>query len=151
MAAALLARAVTEPLPDGVRVVDYGIRGMHLTYDLLSGVDALVLVDALPGNDSAERPPGTVTVLEVGPDDIGEGEFDAHGMSPVAVLASLGSMGATLPATYLVGCVPADVGEGIGLSEPVGAAVDAAVTAVTDLLSELDPGRLAGATRQRGH
>ncbi len=33
----------------GVRVVDYGIRGMHLAYDLLDGVDALVLIDALPG------------------------------------------------------------------------------------------------------
>ena len=29
-----------------VRVVDYGIRGMHLAYDLLEGWDTLVLVDA---------------------------------------------------------------------------------------------------------
>ena len=27
-------------LPPGVRVVDYGIRGMHLAYDLLDTVDA---------------------------------------------------------------------------------------------------------------
>ena len=36
-------------LPDDVRLVDYGIRGMHLLYDLLDGYEALVLVDALPG------------------------------------------------------------------------------------------------------
>ncbi len=29
-----------------VRMVDYGIRGMHLAYDLLDGCEALVLVDA---------------------------------------------------------------------------------------------------------
>ena len=37
------------PLPEEVRAVDYGIRGMHLAYDLLDGYDALVIVDAAPG------------------------------------------------------------------------------------------------------
>ena len=45
--AARSARRLAErPLPDGVQVVDYGIRGMHLAYDLLDGYDALVVVDA---------------------------------------------------------------------------------------------------------
>jgi hydrogenase maturation protease len=122
-----------EPVPDGVRVVDYGIRGMHLAYDLLDGVGALVLVDALPG----DGPAGTLTVLEVGPDDIGDGEFDAHGMDPVAVLASLEAMGGRLPPTYVVGCRPADVGEGIGLSEPVAEAVGEAVLTVRRLVDEI--------------
>ena len=47
-------------LPDGVRVEDYGIRGMHLAYDLLEGYDALVLVDAVPMGE----PPGTLAVIE---------------------------------------------------------------------------------------
>ena len=42
-----------------VRVVDYGIRGMHLAYDLLDGCDALVLVDALPDRGA----PGTAARL----------------------------------------------------------------------------------------
>ncbi|MDJ0346485.1 hydrogenase maturation protease [Streptomyces sp. H10-C2] len=120
-------------LPPQARVVDYGIRGMHLAYDLLDGYDALVLVDACPG----DGPPGAVTVLEVGAEDLGSGEFDAHGMNPVAVLASLGSMGGTLPATYVVGCVPAGVEEGIGLSEAVSAAVPEAIGAVRALLRQL--------------
>ena len=122
-----------EPVPDGVRVVDYGIRGMHLAYDLLDGVGALVLVDALPG----EGPAGTLTVLEVGPDDLGDGEFDAHGMDPVAVLASLEAMGGRLPPTYVVGCRPADLSEGIGLSDPVARAVGDAVLTVRRLVDEL--------------
>ncbi|MDQ1683093.1 MAG: hydrogenase maturation protease [Frankiaceae bacterium] len=125
-------RLAAGPLPAGVTVVDYGIRGMHLAYDLLEGYDALVVVDALPGHGSA----GDLSVLEVGPEDLGEGEFDAHGMAPVAVLASLGQLGGQLPPTFVVGCQPADVGEGIGLSPPVAAAVDGAVALVHDLLAE---------------
>ncbi len=130
-------RLAGAPVPDGVRVVDYGIRGMHLAYDLLDGYDALVVVDALPGNGA----PGDLSVLEVGPDDLGDGELDAHGMAPVAVLASLGQLGGSLPPTYVVGCQPADVGEGMGLTPAVAAAVDRAVELVHEVLEQrLDMG-----------
>ncbi len=125
-------RLAGAPLPEGVKVVDYGIRGMHLAYDLLEGYDALVVVDALPG----EGAPGDLRVLEVGPEDLGEGELDAHGMAPVAVLASLGQLGGTLPPTYVVGCQPADVGEGIGLTPAVAGAVDRAVELVHEVLEQ---------------
>ena len=125
-------RLAAGPLPAGVRVVDYGIRGMHLAYDLLDGYDALVVVDAMPGKGS----PGDLSVLEVGPDDLGEGELDAHGMAPVSVLASLGQLGGALPPTYVVGCQPADVGEGMGLTPAVEVAVDRAVSLVHEVLSE---------------
>ncbi|MEW2546415.1 hydrogenase maturation protease [Streptomyces sp. NPDC047002] len=133
-----VVRRLADPpgLPPEARVVDYGIRGMHLAYDLLAGYAALVLVDACPG----EGPPGTVTVLEVGPDDLGEGEFDAHGMNPVAVLANLGQLGGTLPPAFVVGCVPADLGEGIGLSAAVAAAVPEAAEAVRALLGRIRQG-----------
>ena len=77
--------AAGSPLPEGVRLVDYGIRGMHLAYDLLDGYSALVLIDALPGSGE----PGEVVSLEIGPDDVAGGEFDAHGMDPVAVLSAV--------------------------------------------------------------
>jgi hydrogenase maturation protease len=124
-------RLADSPLPDDVRVVDYGIRGMHLAYDLLDGYDALVIVDAV----SRGGEPGDVVVLEVGEEDLGSGDFDAHGMEPTAMLASLGSLGGRLPRTYVVGCEPADVTEGIGLSAPVAAAVGRAVELVTGLLA----------------
>ena len=125
-------RLADVELPEGVKVVDYGIRGMHLAYDLLDGYEALVVVDALPGDGS----PGDLSVLEVGPDDLGEGELDAHGMAPVAVLASLGQLGGSLPPTYLVGCQPASVEEGIGLSPAVAAAVEPAIGLVREVLTE---------------
>ncbi|MEP6696209.1 MAG: hydrogenase maturation protease [Pseudonocardiales bacterium] len=124
-------RLAAVDTPDGVRVIDYGIRGMHLAYDLLDGYDALVIVDAMPRKGSS---PGDVVVMEVGPDDLGTGDFDAHGMEPTAVLASLGQLGGILPVTYIVGCQPGDLDENIGLTPPVAAAVDVAVKAVLDLL-----------------
>lgn len=129
----VVRRLALDDVNETVRVVDYGIRGMHLAYDLLEGVETLVIVDTVPGPGL----PGTVTVREVGPDDIGEAPLDAHGMSPVAVLANVGHLGGSLPPTYVVGCVPADVGEGIGLSDTVAGAVDGAADAVRALVSDL--------------
>jgi hydrogenase maturation protease len=113
-------------LPEGVRAVDYGIRGLHLAYDLLTGWDALVLVDAVPNRGT----PGALQLWEIGQDDLGEAVLDAHGMDPGSVLASLDSLGGRLPPTVLVGCQVQDVSEGMGLSEPVAAAVAPAVEAV---------------------
>jgi hydrogenase maturation protease len=124
-----------DVLPGEVRVTDYGIRGMHLAYDLLDPVDALILVDTVAAGDR----PGDVVVLTVGPDDLGDGDTDAHGMNPAAMLASLDRMGGTLPPTYVVGCRPATVDEGIGLSPPVEAAVPAAIAAVREVLARLVP------------
>jgi hydrogenase maturation protease len=144
-----VARALSErTLPEGVKVVDYGIRGMHLAYDLLEGYDALVVVDALP----AKGRPGELTVMEVGPEDLGDGQLDAHGMAPVSVLASLGDLGGRLPRTYVVGCQPARVDEGMGLTPAVAAAVDPAIDLVLEVLGErlglpVGRGRAAAAAR----
>ncbi len=131
-----LRSTVGPGLPDDIRVVDYGIRGMHLAYDLLEGYDALVLVDAIPGHG----PAGDVCVLEVGADDLGSGPLDAHGMDPVSVLANLETLGGQLPPTYVVGAAPVDVSEGIGLTDPMAAAVSDAAEAVSSLLHQLSAG-----------
>jgi hydrogenase maturation protease len=133
-----------DDLPEHVRLADYGIRGMHLAYDLLDGYDALVIVDALPGDDE----PGTIRVLEVGANDLGSAELDPHGMAPVAVLASVESLGGQLPPTYVVGCTPATLEEGIGLSERVEAAVGPAMDTIRVVLRERVPA-LAGSERER--
>lgn len=117
-----------------VAVKDYGIRGMHLAYDLLDGCDALVLVDAIPSRGS----PGTLHVFEADHDSLtATAGLDAHAMDPGAVFASLNALGGTPPYTVVVGCEVASVEEGIGLSEPVAAAVPHAVTAVEKIVAEL--------------
>ncbi len=82
----VVRRLSGRPVPDGVRVVDYGIRGLHLAYDQLDPWDALVLVDAVPDRGAV----GSLVLLGIGPDDVGTGpRLDAHGMDPAAVLSTL--------------------------------------------------------------
>jgi hydrogenase maturation protease len=142
-------RLASEPrlLTSDVRVVDYGIRGMHLAYDLLDDVDVLVLVDAVPSEPGpsleGEQPgsaAGSIRVMRIRAEDLdGRAALDPHGMNPAAVLGRLRTLGGELPTTYVVGCVPADVSEGIGLSDPVSAAVPEAVSAVVSLLARHAP------------
>ncbi|TQK42752.1 hydrogenase maturation protease [Streptomyces sp. SLBN-118] len=127
-----------EQLPEHAEVVDIGVRGVHLAYQLLDGYDMLVLVDATTRGGA----PGTVYLIEADrPGDIEpQGALlDGHRMSPDAVLALLGTLcagtGAHPPRrTLVVGCEPADVEEGIGLSPPVAAAVPEAVRLILGLL-----------------
>ncbi|MEV5652638.1 hydrogenase maturation protease [Nocardia sp. NPDC052254] len=122
------------PHPDpGVRIVDYGIRGMHLAYDLLDPWDALVLVDALPDTGM----PGRLEIVRAEPDPDRPAELDAHGMDPATVFAGVRALGALPPPTVVVGCRVASTEEGIGLSEPVAAAVAPAVDAVGRVVAGL--------------
>jgi hydrogenase maturation protease len=119
--------------PPGVEVGDFGIGGVHLVYELLGGCDLFVLVDA------AQRgyPPGTVTVLEVGPSDMArDGVLDAHGLAPDQVFAMLAAMGSQPARSLVVACEPADVSPGIGLSDQVREALPAAVRAVEEILEQ---------------
>jgi hydrogenase maturation protease len=136
-----VVRLLSErPVPPGVRVKDFGIRGVHLVYELLDGCDLFVLVDA------AQRgcAPGTVTVLEVEPEHIaapaGEtGVLDAHGLAPDQVFAMLASMGGRPGRSLVVACEPADVSPGMGLSDQVREALPTAVRAVEEILDQIQP------------
>lgn len=130
-------------LPAGVTARDYGIRGMHLAYDLLDGhVDTLIMVDALPTGE----PPGTVTLLEVNEQAWQEltsqpTTVDSHSMHPAAVLATLHALGGHVRRALVVGCQPQSLDPGIGLSEmvlrAVAPAAELTVTAAADAASRL--------------
>jgi hydrogenase maturation protease len=137
-------RLALAEMPDWVRVADYGTSGMHLAYDLADGYAATILIDAAPRGG----PPGTLTVLEVehehrpelaataGGAVQGSRMFDAHGMQPDVVFGVLDMLGADAGRILVVGCEPASLDHGIGLSEPVAAAVDEAVRVVKTLLAD---------------
>jgi hydrogenase maturation protease len=130
-------RLADEELPDGTQVTDSGIRGMHLAYDLARGWDTTILVDAADRGEA----PGTVYVIEPAPGQpAGTGAglaesmlLDAHGMQPDVMLGMAGMLGAEAGQVLMVGCQPATLAEGIGLSTPVAAAVDEAVRVVMEL------------------
>ena len=132
-------RLAERQLPQHVEVVDIGVRGVHLAYQVLDGYDTLVLVDATARGEA----PGTLYVIEHeigGPRSAPEAPtLDGHRMTPDAVLALLGTLcagtGGQPPRRVLiVGCEPASVEEGIGLSPPVSDAVPQAVRLIEELL-----------------
>jgi len=137
-----------RPFPEGVHVVDFGIRGFDLAYALLDEYDVLVLVDAVPRGGT----PGTLYLIE--PDlqgmtpekgvESAQVGLDAHSMDPVKVLAYARTLGAQPIRTLLVGCEPSVITANedymdmrVGLSEPVQAAVNEAVKMIDMLVEQL--------------
>ena len=128
-------------LPDGVRVLDSGIRGMHLVYELLDGYDAVVLVDATRRGGE----PGTLYTLEHDLDapPTAGATLDGHGMDPASILDLFRDLACTMDVdrpvgrVLVVGCEPACLDEGIGLSPAVASAVGPAVEAVRGLVGSL--------------
>jgi hydrogenase maturation protease len=143
-----LLKRKARPLPEGIQVVDFGIRGFDLAYALLDEYDILLLVDAVPRGGT----PGTLYLIEpelaeMTPENGVESArvgLDAHSMDPVKVLAYARTLGARPIRTLLVGCEPSAISRNedymdmqMGLSEPVLAAVDEAVKMIDSLVERL--------------
>jgi hydrogenase maturation protease len=126
-------------LPEGVDVVDFGIRGYDLAFAIMEGYAATVLVDTTARGNA----PGTLYLIEPDTEELAglTAEVpDGHGLGPVQVLRLVQSLGGKIARLYLVGCEPAALetedGE-IGLSEPVRAAVPQAAEMIRTLVNNL--------------
>lgn len=135
----VVRRLCEHPLPPHAEAVDFGVRGVHLAYRMLDGYRTVVLVDATARGGT----PGTVYLIDAtAPEPAPRTPFlDGHQMTPDTVLALLDALsagtGGERPRRVLVlGCEPAAVEEGIGLSEPVSAAVEEAVRRVRRIVDE---------------
>lgn len=133
-----------RPFPPGVRVVDFGIRALDLTYALVDGCDSAILVDAVPKGGR----PGTIYVIEpelpppsIDLDPATMEQLDGHTMDPVKVLRIVAQMGGRLERVFVVGCEPAPLPENpeeqMGLSKEVQAAIGTAVAAIESMVSRL--------------
>lgn len=139
------------PLP-GVRLVDFGIRGLDLVYALVEGYDLTILVDATMRGGA----PGTLYVLEPELPAEAPGELEAHGMNPAKVLALARAMGAEPGKLLVVGCEPTpghpieDAFLPAGLSEPVARAVGPAAARIEDLVRTWLRERTSGVPHSAG-
>lgn len=143
----VIRQLLQRRLPDNVDVVDYGIRGLDLGYTLMDGgYGDVILVD------TAQRggEPGALYVIE--PDieaaEQATPEIAPHAMDPKKVLTFVATLGEARPRVLLVACEPAWLGgdDGhMGLTEPVDAAVEAAVDEILRLL-ETESGSASGLT-----
>jgi hydrogenase maturation protease len=126
-------------LPSEAAVFDFGTGGLDLAYEVMRGYDALILVDV--SRQGGE--PGTLYLMEPDEEEVEAGIEDGqvlnpHGMDPQTVLRFVKTLGAWPGRVVVVACEPAVVEEmGIGLSEPVTAAIDAAVDVVLKTVEEL--------------
>ena len=131
-----VTRRLAERTSLGVRVVDFGIRGLDLAFALMDEYEATIIVDAT----SRGGEPGTIYVID--PDlsklDNMAAALDTHSLDPLRALALARSMGAKLKNIRLVGCEPATfepADEGSpGLSRNVAAAVDPAIDVINSLI-----------------
>jgi hydrogenase maturation protease len=138
-----IARQLAQrQLPDLVKVVDFGIRGLDLAYALLEGYEAVILVDAV---SRGERP-GTVSLIELDLSALDrqsgeEAMVEAHSMHPEKVLRVAASMGAKFGKISLVGCEPVpfdpEIDMRMELSEPVSAALGAAIELIESQVAEI--------------
>jgi hydrogenase maturation protease len=140
-----------RPLPEGVQVVDFGIRGLDLAYALLDAHDAVILVDAVPRGGE----PGTLYVLKpvldaAEPPD-GPAALDPHALGPWKVLHLARSLGGTVDRVLLVGCEPQPLAPDemrMEMSEAVQAAVEEAVRLIESLVTQV---RASGSLRPCQH
>lgn len=137
----VVQRLARKTLPDGVKVVDFGIRGIDLTYALLDGYQAAVLVDTVQRGGA----PGTVYFIEpdwptedeATPDEL---QIALHDLDPMKVLRLVKALGGRCDRLLVVGCEPGTFGDeegAMGLSSPVAAAVEEAVPAIETLIGAL--------------
>lgn len=136
---AVAARLAERDLGPDAAVFDFGSGGLDLAYELMRGYDAAILVDVSRQGGA----PGTLYVMEPDEDEIEAGiedgqTIDPHAMDPQTVLRFVKSLGAWPGKVVVVACEPAVVEQvGIGLSDAVGGAVDAAVALVLDTIGDL--------------
>ncbi|MDQ2662837.1 MAG: hydrogenase maturation protease [Candidatus Eremiobacteraeota bacterium] len=131
-------RLASEPFEARVRVEDYGIRGTHLAFELMSGYAGAILIDAV----SRGGEPGTLYVIE--PDlEAPGGTPDAHSMDLQNVFAFMRTLDGTRPRVILIGCEVTKPREEMGLSEAVEQAVGNSLPVVREVLAKHFSGALA--------
>src|SRR5271163_1442438 len=104
-------RLAQSVLPAGVAVVDFGIRGIDLTYALLDGYDAAILIDAVQRGAA----PGTVSIIAPERPSAGvicpDGLFlEPHDLDPAKVLRVVEALGGGCQRILLVACEPETFG-----------------------------------------
>ena len=140
-------KLLRRPQTAGVRVEDFGIRGLDLIYALSDGPEFAILIDAVPRGEAI----GTLYVLEPNLTELGggsgtDGLIEAHSMHPLKVLQSVAAMGGGPRRVLIVGCEPkpfCEEDQDMELSAPVRAAVDEAVTMIESLVARILHGELS--------
>ena len=126
----VVRRLMQRSFPEQVKVGDFGIRGLHLAFELLDPIDLLVVADAVARGE----PAGTLSLIEPETDASTSAPASAHGMDLPLVMNTVRELGGALPRVLLVGCEPMSLSERIGLSPPVENAIAPAIDLVLEII-----------------
>lgn len=137
-------RLMRDPWPEGVAVMDFGIRGFDLACALLEDYDVFVLIDAYPRGGA----PGTLYSVEIDCASVpelrsGQPVLETHALHPLEVLKTVRAMGGSPKRVLLLGCEPEALSEeaqlegSMGLSEAVKAAIDEAIVMIRSLVNNI--------------
>ena len=127
-----VARRLAPAPPADTTVSDFGIRAIHLAYELLNPFELCIVVDCMARGGA----PGTLYVLEPATEDFAGAVANAHAMNLPVVFAAVRELGGTMPRTLIVGCEPAEIEAGMGLSPAVAHAVPGAVMLIHELVTK---------------
>ncbi|GAC1320315.1 MAG: hypothetical protein NVSMB2_16160 [Chloroflexota bacterium] len=128
----------SEPLPDGVDLIETGIGGLSIVQQLMTGYDVLIVVDALMRGAA----PGTLVVAtprvsdpKAMPADEWRTQFsNLHLAEPSRVLLMARAAGVLPSRVVLIGCEPAACEEyAMDLTPSVQAAVSVAASRVREM------------------
>ena len=130
---AIRALAQNYDLPPHVRLIEGGVVGLGLLWDL-ERADDLLMIDAVDGMG----PPGTL--YRLGPEDLPKGRgplISAHDMGMAEVLSMMDLLGKQ-PHTRIIGIQPLETRKmGLELTPPLREALPRVVAAVVEELQAL--------------
>ncbi|HZZ20197.1 MAG TPA: hydrogenase maturation protease [Opitutaceae bacterium] len=135
-----VAELLRGPIPENVKVRDFGIRSYDLGHAIADGYDAVIFVDAT----SRGGEPGTLYLVELDAPAAtlaADSAVNGHSLHPAVVLRMAAALGAPLGRLFLIGCEPAVLeADDITLSEQVRGAIPAAADMVRSLVAQLISG-----------
>ena len=115
-------------LPEGVKLVDYGIKTRDLAYELLENYDLVILLDAVKSGQES----GTISLIEIEDKDFIETNRALSHVSKLdEALNFAKTLGADFNKMYLIGCEPENIDV---FSETMAESAKKAAEIVADLI-----------------
>ncbi|NJM54150.1 MAG: hydrogenase maturation protease, partial [Blastocatellia bacterium] len=124
-----------EPLPQNVKVEDFGIRGIDLAFEISENYDLVILVDAVKVGAKA----GTVFVIE--PKSLANSPIISHDFTPNKALQFAQNFANQPKKMLLIGCEPAKLDFNDEMSDEVKNSVEKTVTKILEMISTADERR----------
>jgi hydrogenase maturation protease len=135
----VLRRLAHRLLLPHVELLEVGIGGMHFILKLLEGFTAVIVVDAIQGQNK----PGTLCVFSPTAADLcipAGALLDPHFAEPTRGLQLAAALGLLPDKVTLVGCEPEHCEVGLCLTWTVNAAVEHAVATICNLVGAVQDG-----------